>query len=413
MSTPIRIIKSTDKQLIDLTNALGLALKASSYLVVFAGTASKSYSTEIDRDDFTDRSYLSHRIEIVFGPQNGLRVVIARGYCNSHGQAVDLNTFRAARQSANFDEYLVAGTQAMSVDQAKLIDRAFSKIQLLPSDNTRDQDVDLGALVATQVEELRSLSVEYHENQLKVDDELRARRAKLEEEAQARIQKALDEIEEDRKKLEIRRNELNDREPQHERRRLREHLTNELSAYLKEPAKGSIITRHSTHFLYIVIGLLFLLFSAWFAYLVGDASDSGSAPFWVQSIKSIASGIGGAAFIWSGLSGLAKTTKRETEHAQALQRYSLDMDRASWIVETLLQMSATETAQIPNIWLEAAARDLFRNTHDNAVKEPQSLDALAALLDSTARAKIGTQGFEFEIDRKAARRLAAQSSGSL
>jgi hypothetical protein len=133
------------------------------------------------------------------------------------------------------------------------------------------------------------------------------------------------------------------------------------------------------------------------------------AAFWVRSLKSLLSGVAGGAFAWAGLAGLKSSARAFREYEQQIRRYAFDMDRASWTVETLLQMNSMETAQVPDQWLEAVCRDMFVLSPQQG-EETRSLDALAALLDATARAKIGTGGFEFELDRKQAREIARQAS---
>jgi hypothetical protein len=83
------------------------------------------------------------------------------------------------------------------------------------------------------------------------------------------------------------------------------------------------------------------------------------------------------------------------------------MDRASWVVETILQMNSAEKSEVPDEWLEAVCRDLFVTTAQSR-EESRPLDAFAALFDATAKARIGTNGLEFEIDRKGAKKLAQE-----
>jgi hypothetical protein len=71
-------------------------------------------------------------------------------------------------------------------------------------------------------------------------------------------------------------------------------------------------------------------------------------------------------------------------------------------------MNTSEKATVPDEWLENVCRDLFVNKERDS-KEHRSLDAFAALFDATAKARIGTNGIEFEVDRKGARKLAHEA----
>ena len=139
-----------------------------------------------------------------------------------------------------------------------------------------------------------------------------------------------------------------------------------------------------------------------------DLDKSNLIVFWTASLKSLVAGIAGAAFAWARLSGMKNSAKSSREYEQQIQRYAFDMDRASWIVETILQMNSSEISQIPDEWLEAVCRDLFSSS-GKKTEETNSLEAFAALFDATAKAKIGTSGIDFEIDRKGAKRIAAEA----
>jgi hypothetical protein len=157
--------------------------------------------------------------------------------------------------------------------------------------------------------------------------------------------------------------------------------------------------------LYLATGGVFIGISV--ALALTDISTDGSAAFWARTAKSLASGLAGAAFAWAGLTGLKTSAVALREHEKAVERYAFDMDRASWIVETILQMNAVEESQVPEQWLEAVCRDLFASSAERG-DDRASLEAFAALFDATAKARIGTSGIEFEIDRKGAKKLAQE-----
>lgn len=406
MATPIRITKLTDKQLVSIANDLHEALDVSQYLVVYSGNANNSYHGPINKDDFGDREYSLDRLEIVFC-QNSVRVIIARGRYNGHNESIDVNKIRSFRCSANFDEYCVIGNQSIAIDQARAIERAFAKHRLITFDRDNTEN-DAAALLLSHIEQLRELELAFHAKQLDADDEFRSRRLESDREATENLRIKQRELEKERQELEDFRKQVNDREPQHERRRLRESLTSDLHKYLEEPKKSAFSGRNLVHFLYLASGIIFLGISVVLTLQIDLSSEVGSAGLWITSIKSIASGIGGAGFVWAGLAGLKSSVHAQTAYDQKLQKYAFDMDRASWVVETLLHMNTTESNQVPDKWLESVCQGLFIEG-DKVEGEIKSLDALAALLDATARAKIGTGGFEFELDKRAARKLAEQA----
>lgn len=263
----------------------------------------------------------------------------------------------------------------------------------------------LGHLLDQNLSDLQRITVEFLERSAnsRLEDEAayRARKAELD----ARFSKKSADLDRKKAELEKRRSELNDREPQHERRRLREHLTERLQTTISSPLAETGQRERISHYYYFAAAMVFVTFSISLTLLQSASDNAGSAAFWALSFKSLISGVAGAAFAWAGLSGLKATAIATREYEQSIQRYAFDMDRASWVVETILQMNSTETAKVPDEWLENVCRDLFV-TGDRSTNDTRSLDAFAALFDATAKARIGTNGLEFEIDRKGARKLA-------
>lgn len=275
----------------------------------------------------------------------------------------------------------------------------------------QEQAAQFGQVLDQNISELQRVTIDFLDaSRVAREEDEKALQVRLQELESSYIARST-ELEEQKRALELRRKELNDREPQHERRRLREHLTAKLQEVLAQPKKTANDREWLSGIFYLGIAAVFISISAALSFGLGSSQGPTGGEltaFWVRSVKSLVSGVAGAAFAWAGLANLKSSARAFREYEQQIQRYSFDMDRASWVVETLLQMSSMEKGEIPDQWLEAACRDLF---HDSSIRpeEPRSLDALAALLDTTARAKIGSGGFEFELDRKQARELAQQA----
>ncbi|CAH0349351.1 hypothetical protein [Sphingobium sp. CECT 9361] len=333
-------------------------------------------------------------------------------------QHPNINGFARSQPHAYFDEIGFLEPERNSYGQQQQHDKLpkeviFSVISLINGKSVEGLLADdsakenLHQMVAAQIADLRQLNLEMTSGLAKaranIDTDLAKKTEKLDKEFEAR--KSL--LKEQEIELSNLRKEINDREPQHERRRLREHLTERLQQTIINPPIVTGVTERRSYYFYIAAGAVFLILSFSLT-IFSNLEVSGSAAFWVNAAKSLVAGVAGAAFTWAGLSGLKSSTIAAREHEQAVQRYAFDMDRASWIVETILQMNAAEQAEVPREWLENACRDLFVRS-SKAVEDYRSLDAFAALFDATAKARIGTNGIEFEIDRKGARKLAHET----
>lgn len=328
----------------------------------------------------------------------------------------DIEAFTLRSPSAHFDEIAILrhhnygsiqGYLRFSRDQQISI---INEIEKLSSPILKDLDgdsKDFANILDQNITDLQRVSLEFLERSASARDADEAAFRERERQLQNQFDEKFSELEEQRSALEAKRAELNEREPQHERRELRKSLTERLHSTIANPPTSSGQRERSSSYLYLSVGLLFMAISFGLALLSDVAQTDGSVVFWARSLKSLISGVAGAAFIWAGLSSLKAAAVASRQYEQAMQKYAFDMDRASWTVETILQMNAIEKSQVPDQWLEAVCHDLFASPEVRR-EEPRSLDALAALLDVTAKAKFGTGGLEFEVDRKGAKKIASE-----
>lgn len=350
-------------------------------------------------------------------------IIFARGRMtapDSQQRQPEQQRFEVREPDAYFDEIAffehqqrqnISGYIRFSEDEKIAVSREIGKLAAPISDAQPGEAIAIGQVLDQNLSDLQRVTTEFLERSsiARQEDEkaFRQREAQL----QSEFEKKFSELERLRDDLEVRRRELNDREPQHERRRLREHLTGRLQSTITNPPLTSGRRERESNYFYLISGAVFVVISVWLAAMTNEAMNAGAAVFWASSIKSLITGVAGAAFIWAGLSGLKAAAVAGRQYEQAIQRYAFDMDRASWTVETILQMNSIEKTQVPDHWLAAVCQDLFV-TGEAKRDESKSLDALAALLDVTAKARIGTNGLEFEVDRKGARKMISQRDES-
>lgn len=95
----------------------------------------------------------------------------------------------------------------------------------------------------------------------------------------------------------------------------------------------------------------------------------------------------------------------EVNSAKEIDRFNYDLVRASWAIETILQVQNEYGGEVPQEWIEGVTRGLFDSSGkgEDLDKDAQ---ALRALLGFTAAASFGPEGPKFEIGRKDAKKLA-------
>ncbi|MDE3241019.1 MAG: hypothetical protein KGN33_18840, partial [Paracoccaceae bacterium] len=155
---------------------------------------------------------------------------------------------------------------------------------------------------------------------------------------------------------------------------------------------------------YLCIFASMLLFS--FAFYI--QSQLGAAPDTIQKwsiiAKSIAASAAGTGFIAYAIAWLRRIYLDDISVERSLERYALDVDRASWSIETLMEMAKQENAEIPEAWIKGVCNDLFVTSTEK--EEPTALQALGAMMDVAAGAEIGSNGAKIVLNRKGTKAIA-------
>ena len=418
----IRTRKLSDKNIVEFLRKLFSVLPDVSVQGSYAGgvTFHVTDLTELAEIPQKSNERLVERFTATRASGQSDTVQFARGITSadqSTQQSVPFHKFTHRDPDAYFDELALfehpsrshmQGYTAFSSNEKVQISREIEKFAAPISTSDLTTAAALGQILDQNLADLQRVSIEFLERSAVSREQDEAAYRQREKSLEAKFSRQRDDLEAQKAELELRRTELNDREPQHERRRLREHLTERLQSTIAQPSKERGQRERFSHYLYLIAATVFVSLSAGLTIFQTPEAGTGSAAFWTLSIKSLLSGAAGAAFAWAGLSGLKATAIADRDYEQSNKRYAFDMDRASWIVETILQMNTSEKTTVPDEWLENVCRDLFVNKERDS-KEHRSLDAFAALFDATAKARIGTNGIEFEVDRKGARKLAHEA----
>lgn len=253
----------------------------------------------------------------------------------------------------------------------------------------------------------RATLISEHENKKrKLEQQYEERRKTLEDDY-SRIKEDMDKRE---TKLHKREGALNNREHMRVRRDLRTQISEAYKIRKKLPAVSyrSGVLRWSIFFLtmfagvalssYAIIGFEntffrtddVFVFEAWELVFIASRSS-----------LLLAAGVGFAVYAINWIRRIyADDVRAEREY----EKFGHDIDRASYVIETILEVSDKERVVIPDVWVEGVCKNLFstegRESHDR-----DDLNAMALLINAISGAKIGPDGTEVTIDRKGARRL--------
>ncbi len=210
--------------------------------------------------------------------------------------------------------------------------------------------------------------------------------------------------------LDEREKELDNRRHMHARRDLRDKIAENFKARTSQPlVSGSASWKRSTVFSLTLIAGVGLAFGAFYSFeQLTRYGDGSGTPVWltasyaVRSVVLIALALG---FVGYAINWLRTVYLDDVRNARRYEKHGHDIDRASFVIETIMEVGDDERLQVPDVWVEGVCRDLFHDSSDQD-RDHVSSSALAALFETIASAKIGPDGTEFSMDRRGARRFA-------
>ena len=305
-------------------------------------------------------------------------------------------------------------------DSLATIESIAQKLFLSSAAMLSAQDTPISSVLGKHVEDLASTAVriadslskshvEYEQRLSKHEERLAETARKAEQERQKSHQAQLAEIEKERQELKAKLDELDVRRARDARRKLREIITDNVKERISMPSRSAF----SGYSRLWIIGLSTTL-------TLASALSAIVAAFDIYGISSTVS-VGSLAVIYGRffistaavavfgfylLGYLRKIEAEDRRYERDLERFSLDVDRASWVIETVVDLREDENGlQVPELWLKGATAGLFQVSEAESDDE-NALDALGELLSVGANLKIGPSGAELELDKSASKKVA-------
>lgn len=225
---------------------------------------------------------------------------------------------------------------------------------------------------------------------------------------------------------------LDDRQHMHARRDLRGEITRNLQARLQTAivSKQSLALRYAVALLSLaatvglgtvayfsfselsanITSLRFLTADAVSTQQAADAATANAllstSAMWLPAIRGGLASFGAVAFLLYGISWLKRIYLDDVRTQRDLERYSVDINRASWAIETIMEAKSSGNTTMPDILIAGVTRHLFDVVGHG--REDGTTDALAAVLRASAKAKIGPGGAEFELNNRGTSKLAKE-----
>ena len=419
-----------DKTIFKLLKAIEEGFGSQTF-VTNIGTLSVDYTIPENEEQLSKANSTSITAAHITTSKSKFTVYFRRGI------STDANNFNSRQPSAYFDEIIVAlGVNNQRI-VAPTLEEVFACEKIIKKyiTNVVPESVESEANSATSLlqAQISSLSDQY----LEMITGLDKRRSQLDEEHDKKLadlevirQEKLEELEEKQKEndgfnklveldLEKKEQTLDNRHHMHARRRLRENINEDVKARLSETIvpKSAHIMRWGV-FLMAVCAAGFLGFIAYTSIvvfsglnvgLIENAEDVATSSTvhisgWFLLLKAFLSSAGAIGAFSYAISWLQRLYLDDVRMVRELERYAYDINRASWAIETIMEMQNKGGVEPPKAWISAVCDNLFSDHPPH--KEKDTSTPLEALLNSSANVELSPDGAKFELNGKGAKKLA-------
>jgi hypothetical protein len=382
-----------DRQIVKMMNSIGESFGTARLDYLFAGVS-------LDIDEFEEalgkkKSFAINAANLTTtGGKFIVRYRRGKSAVNGNGQPVVDQRI----SSPYFDEVIVTpgkggntNTEPPSATDVHGLSQLIEAHIILKSANANDglagnaidvlqaQLADISSLYTTMVEQSQAERSAFAKERAAIakeaHDETQAKKAEYEayiESEEARIKKLEEEVRAKQK-------ELDDRDHMHVRRQLRESITTEIedrvagSLLPKETNKLNIAICTGSLLIACVAGYFaissFTSFDSLITAAEGQTNESTNSNFqtWLiaEFLRGSLSSFACIGFLVYTVSWLRRTYLANVKAAQDLQKYSLDINRASWTIETIMEMTTKEGRVLPDRWIDGACHGLFQTSEQD------------------------------------------------
>lgn len=331
--------------------------------------------------------------------------------------------YQAPEKSGVFDEIVLTQNQNQATPDSEVVIEVVTTInkKLKAFDPKRvatslsEGQAQLEAIHISNIERLESLNEELikstHEYRLKLDSEHVSKSEKLE----AHFKSKASELEEEFKQkeanlsqqieaLESKRKELDDSSNTHARREIRRDILKEIKS---RQTKFSLTDGTNSLRKPIAIAMLGLI--AIFVVLGGVSvkefyevlQGNDFNKILIAGVKQAIYSAGAIASVIFMIRWMNRWFELHSQSEFALKHFELDMERASWLVETSLEWKDAKGTAIPPELLESLSNNLFSSEKEKIDPLQHPADQLAsALLGSSSSIKLRAGDSTLEIDPK-------------
>jgi hypothetical protein len=258
----------------------------------------------------------------------------------------------------------------------------------------------LERIQASALQELDKVRADFTKTVAAKEDSLRQQLVTEQQNLANERVKLQNEIGEERKALAQREKELDDRSNMHARRAIRQELKKEITERGEtfHLTTDTVRKRRIIHVAFaFLIGGLAALTITW---IVAQLNTSGT-DMTLLTVKSIFATLGFVASLIYYIRWNDAWFRQHANEEFRLKRLLLDVDRASWVVETSMEWNTAQKDSIPAELLNRISAGLFEPDCDSKPVSHPAEDALSTILGASSEIECATpNGTKIKIGRK-------------
>jgi hypothetical protein len=251
----------------------------------------------------------------------------------------------------------------------------------------------------------RKLTEEHRAKMDQLEADFASRQKKLDEQHQARME----ELNKRDAEFEKRKAEFDLQEARGMRRKLREDQKKELQELVKKFTLTPDTEKKRTPVWFAAVATILVLAGITLYLMFGvEVFDRDGHLNYLLVVRQITFSVATIGFVWFFIVWSNRWFQRHADEELRLKRLSLDLDRASWVFEMILDWQKETKQEFPPELLKQLAKNLYA-VDGVGDDDMTKADLLAALLGSAASLKLKGAGGEVEFDRKGLREVEKKS----
>ena len=336
----------------------------------------------------SEKKNLSLRVERY--ATNGLRTSddeITVDYVKNENDLIPEDHLEASRAFSTVQEHFVPYSHPEAIKHA--LGPEFSEHY-----SRRDEELSRLEKLAQRLTEdthghRKKLDAEYEERKKELNQSIKERRLTLQQDHSRRQ----DELVSREEELEKRRKDLDDRTARHARREQSRRLQEKIASRSAEftLTRGTQKKRRPVHCIFIILLAMTATLIALSQFVPASATDG--LAMWLEVIRLP---IGTLGFVFTAIFYIRWTDHWFRQHADQefrLQQLALDVDRAGYATEMLLEWQEDKDGEMPAVMVDRLTTGLFVDQSKSGQVQHPTEDIIDKLLKATSNVELDIPGF--------------------